>query len=170
MQDIVEDVLTSCKSKNPQVKEGTLNFLHRSLKATLDAPGKDQVKPMAETLVAMLTDSAEPVRTAAAECLGTMMKILGERAFNPYIENVPEIQLAKVKDAFGRAEIKYKVGGPKKAPAKAPPGKAPAARAPAKKPAAPAGDDELLNDFAPPARAPPARFAKPVSYDLLERI
>ncbi|KAL1407788.1 hypothetical protein Q8F55_007223 [Vanrija albida] len=170
LQDIVEDVLTQLKSKNPQVKEGTLNFLHRSLKTTLDAPGKDQVKPMAEALVALLGDSAEPVRTAAAECLGTMMKILGERAFNPFIENVPELQMAKVKDAFGRAEIKYKVGGVKKpAPkaAPAPAAKAPAARPAVKKPVMPppsptksngSGSDVLLDDIAPPARAIPARF------------
>ncbi|TXT09213.1 hypothetical protein VHUM_02687 [Vanrija humicola] len=170
LQDIVEDVLTQLKSKNPQVKEGTLNFLHRSLKATLDAPGKDQVKPMAEALVALLSDSAEPVRTAAAECLGTMMKILGERAFNPFIENVPEIQMAKVKDAFGRAEIKYKVGGVKKPapkaaapPAKAPPSARPAVKKPVMPPPSPtksngSGSDALLEDIAPPAKAMPARL------------
>lgn len=132
---------------------------------------------MAEALVALLSDSAEPVRTAAAECLGTMMKIIGERAFNPYVENVPEIQLAKVRDAFARAEIKYRVGGAKG-------GAKPAGRGPPPKPAAPSvskpapvkkaapaapssppakapksfGDDELLQDFAPPARKPPARL------------
>jgi len=57
------------------------------------------------------------------------MKILGERTFNPYIEKVPELQMAKVKDAFGRAEIKYKAGGGK-APA---PKAAAAASAPVKK-------------------------------------
>jgi len=56
------------------------------------------------------------------------MKILGERTFNPYIEKVPELQMAKVKDAFGRAEIRYKAGG--KAPA---PKAAAAAPVPAKK-------------------------------------
>lgn len=125
LSDIVDDVLTGCKSKNPQVREGSLKFLLRSLQTTTDAPGKDQIKPMAESLVSLLSDSLEPVRTSAAECLGTMMKILGERTFNPFIENVPELQMAKVKDAFGRAEIKYKAGGAKaastsKAPAAAP--------------------------------------------------
>lgn len=120
--------MTGCKSKNPQVKEGTLKFLHRSLQSTTDAPGKDQIKPLAEVLVTLLGDSAEPVRSSAAECLGTLMKILGERTFNPYIEKVPELQMAKVKDAFGRAEIKYKAGG--KAPA---PKAAAAAPVPAKK-------------------------------------
>jgi cytoskeleton-associated protein 5 len=68
---------------------------------------------MAEALVALLGDSTEPVRSGAADCLGTMMKILGERTFNPFIENVGELQMAKVKDAFAKAEIRYKAGGAK---------------------------------------------------------
>lgn len=82
---------------------------------------------MAEALVALLGDSVEPVRSSAAECLGTTMKILGERAFNPYIEGVGEIQMGKVKDAFEKAEIKFKAGGakvPPKAAVKSAPGKA----------------------------------------------
>ncbi|WVF67597.1 hypothetical protein IAT40_002355 [Kwoniella sp. CBS 6097] len=175
LSDIAEDVLTSLKSKNPQVKEGTLKFLHRSLQTTTEAPGKDQVKPMAEALVSLLGDSAEPVRTTAAECLGTMMKILGERAFNPYIEGVGELQMAKVKDAFGRAEIKYKAGGAKAAPKpaggakpapvtvkKAAPPKPAASGSPPIKASGKFNADELLDDFsAPPAKAPPARFARP---------
>jgi cytoskeleton-associated protein 5 len=117
--EIVDDVLISAKSKNPQVKEGTLRFLQRSLCATTDLPTKEQIKPLAQALVALLGDSAEPVRSGAADCLGTMMKLLGERTFNPYIENVAELQMTKVKDAFEKAEIKYKAGGAK-APAKAP--------------------------------------------------
>ncbi|KIR73278.1 microtubule Associated protein [Cryptococcus deuterogattii CA1014] len=174
LQDIAEDVLTSLKSKNPQVKEGTLKFLHRSLQTTLDAPGKDQVKPLAEALVSLLGDSAEPVRSTAAECLGTMMKIIGERAFNPYVENVQEIQMAKVKDAFGRAEIKYRPGGMKK-PAAGPrpaaaPSKKPATSKPTSLPSSPpikasgkfdGGEDDLIEEFVPPKHAPPARFARP---------
>lgn len=164
-------MLTAVKSKNPQVKAGTLGFLHRSLKVTTEAPGKDHIKPMAEALVALLTDSAEPVRSAAAECLSTMMKILGERAFNPYVENIPEIQMTKIKEAFATAEIKYRPGGAKKPPAARAPAARPTAKAsaavkkpPAAKPPSPmkpaANDDELLQDFAaPPKKAMPARFA-----------
>nr|XP_019044957.1 microtubule Associated protein [Kwoniella bestiolae CBS 10118]OCF23887.1 microtubule Associated protein [Kwoniella bestiolae CBS 10118] len=169
--DIVEDVLNNLKSKNPQVKEGTLKFLLRSLQTTTEAPGKDQIKPIAETLVVLLGDSAEPVRTNAAECLGTMMKILGERVFNPFIEGVGELQMAKVKDAFGRAEIKYKAGGAampavKVGGAPKPPGTAPpkpaASGSPPIKASGKFNTDELLDDFsAPPAKAPPARFARP---------
>ena len=115
LSDIIEDVLASLKSKNPQVKEGTLRFLHRSLQFTISAPGKEQVKPVAEALVGLLGDSAESVRTSAADSLGTLMKILGERAFNPYIEGVGELQMTKVKDAFTKAEVRYRAGGGAKA-------------------------------------------------------
>jgi cytoskeleton-associated protein 5 len=118
LPDIIEDIVTSLKSKNPQVKEGTLRFLHRSLCTTSDLPSKDQVKPVAEALVALLGDSGEPVRAVAADCLGTMMKLLGERAFNPYIEGVGELQMAKVKEAYAKAEIQYRIGGSKAGPAK----------------------------------------------------
>lgn len=130
LQDIVEDVLASLKSKNPQVREGTLKFLHRSLCTTLDAPAKDQVKPLAESLVSLLGDSAEPVRASAAECLGTLMKIMGERAFNPYVEGVAELQMGKVKDAFARAEVKFRGGakGPASKAAAPPAASAAAAR------------------------------------------
>ncbi|KAK8854575.1 hypothetical protein IAR55_003314 [Kwoniella newhampshirensis] len=175
LSDCVEDILASLKSKNPQVKEGTLRFLHRSLQTTRDAPSKDQIKPLAETLVVLLGDSGEPVRATAAECLGTLMKILGERVFNPFIEGVGELQMAKVKDAFGRAEIKYKAGGVGK-PAGNPAGGAPKAApsavkksissksaAPGSPPIKSSGKfegNDLLDEFAPPARAPPARFAR----------
>lgn len=131
-----------------------MKFLLRSLQTTPDAPGKDQIKPMAETLVSLLGDSLEPVRTSAAECLGTMMKILGERTFNPYVENVAELQMAKVKDAFARAEIKYQAGGSKAVPAAKP-----SAAAPAKKVSSSIGIERprLTNQPAPsrPAVAGP---------------
>ena len=127
LSEIVEDILTGLKSKNPQVRENTLKFLQRSLQSTTTAPGKDQVNPMAEALVSALGDSAEPVRSGAAECLGTMMKIVGERTFNPYIEGVSELQMGKVKDAFAKAEIKYKGGVASKAPSGPPPAARPVA-------------------------------------------
>lgn len=66
----------------------------------------------------LLGDSVEPVRAVAADCLGAMMKILGERAFNPFMEGVGELQMAKVKEAFAKAEIRYRAGGAKAGPSK----------------------------------------------------
>ncbi|EIW68411.1 hypothetical protein TREMEDRAFT_71988 [Tremella mesenterica DSM 1558] len=194
LQDIIDDVLTSLKSKNPQVKEMTLRFLHRSLCTTLDAPGKDQVKPLAEALVVLLGDSAESTRSAAADCLGTLMKIVGERTFNPFVEHVGELQMVKVKEAFTKAEIRYRPGAAKpvaggKSSAAAPiarktgPPKAngtsvpqsPAIRQTNSIPASPPikasgkfGGGVPMEEFAPPTRPPPTRFTaktKPVESE-----
>ena len=113
-----------------------------------------------------------------------MMKILGERLFNPFLEGVGDLQMAKVKDAFEKEEIRYRAGGAKSAPGPAPKAAPPVKRVaprpnplgstsgpssppirPAKTMASPAvkssakfESDELLTEFAPPAKAPPARF------------
>ena len=114
------------------MKEGTLRFLSRSLCSTTDAPPKDLVKPLAESLITLLGDSFEPVRLAAADCLAALMKILGERAMNPYTEGVAELQMAKVKEALERVEVKYKAGSAAARPKVLATSSAPAARPTAK--------------------------------------
>ncbi|KAG8914017.1 Microtubule-associated protein, microtubule dynamics during spindle orientation [Tulasnella sp. 408] len=161
LPDVTEDILNTLKSKNPQVKEGTAKFLARSLSTTRIPPAKGDVKPMSELLVTLLEDGYEPVRAAAAEGLGTLLKIVGERQLNPVIDPLDDLRKAKVKEAFEKATVKCKAGAAPPAPKAAPP----AAKAPpkgaAKKPAAPppAEEDKLMDDFgATPKAKPPARF------------
>ncbi|CED83658.1 Microtubule-associated protein [Phaffia rhodozyma] len=111
LPDITEDVVTALKSKNPQVKEGTLKFFCRVLKETRESPSKNDIKPLCDSIVPCTGDSLEPVRAAAAEALGLMMKILGERAFGPVLETLDDSRKTKVKEAFEKAQIKFKVGG-----------------------------------------------------------
>ncbi|KAG8908511.1 Microtubule-associated protein, microtubule dynamics during spindle orientation [Tulasnella sp. 403] len=159
LPDITEDILTSLKSKNPQVKEGTAKFLVRSLSTTKVPPAKNDIKPMSETLVTLMEDSFEPVRAAAAEGLGTLLKIVGERQLNPVIDPLDDIRKAKVKEAFEKATVKCKVGvAPKPA---VPPKAAPAAarKAPRPPPVNGDADEVFLNDVdATPKAKPPARF------------
>lgn len=108
--DIVEDVVMASKHKNPQVKEGTLKFICRCLKETREGPGKGDIKPLSDALAAQTGDSFEPVRAAAAEGLGLMMKIVGERAFGPVLEGLDDMRKAKVREQFDKAEIKFKAG------------------------------------------------------------
>ncbi|KAF8504055.1 microtubule associated protein [Hysterangium stoloniferum] len=110
LPDILADIQSPLADKNPQVKEGTLKFLHRCLQATLSPPTPPQVKPLAETLANLLGDSAAPVRDEAAMALGTLMKIVGERALNPITEPLEAARKAKVKEAFDQATVKCKVG------------------------------------------------------------
>jgi cytoskeleton-associated protein 5 len=125
LPEVTEEILTSLKTKNPQVKEGTLKFLNRSLAVTRTPPAKDDVKPLSAQLATLLEDSDEKVRTSAAEGLGLTMKIVGERALNPVMETMDDIRKAKVKEQFEKAQVKCKANA-------APPPKPPAPAAAAK--------------------------------------
>lgn len=156
LSDCLEDTFEFLKHKNPQVKQETLKFLIRCLKTTRDVPGKPEVKSIAEAAIRLLTESSEVTRSGAAEILGTLMKIMGERAMNPYLDGLDEIRKTKIKEYFDVAEVKAK-DRPK--PIVAPPKPAPAARkaAPgAKKPAL--GLKKSAPAAAPP---PPAEEASP---------
>lgn len=57
-----------------------------------------------------LEDSNEPVRAAAAEALGTLMKVVGERAMGGKVEELDELRRVKVKEAFEKAVTKCRNG------------------------------------------------------------
>ncbi|KAJ5949398.1 hypothetical protein N7454_000982 [Penicillium verhagenii] len=161
LSDCLEDILEYLKHKNPQVKQETVKFLIRCLRNTRIVPSKPEIKSIADAGTKLLTESTEGIRAGGAETLGTLMKILGERAMNPYLDGLDEIRKSKVKEFFETAEVKAKdrpkpiVAPPKPAaPAarKAMPGKKPAMGL--KKPAAAAAP--------PPAEEPPARAAPKV--------
>lgn len=166
LADIVPDILPSLSAKNPQVKEGALKFLARCLSTSPTPIPPAQVKPVSEALATLLEDSFEGARNEAATCLGILMKMVGERPLNAIMEGLADVRKAKVKEAFDKATVKAKAGGPApRAPppaAKEPTKKAPApakkAAAPKPSPAAPADDDVLASTENKPLKKPPARF------------
>ncbi|KAJ7940671.1 microtubule associated protein [Mycena leptocephala] len=134
LADIIPDLGPALGSKNPQVKEGTLKFLGRCL-ATASSPIQPaQIKPLAETLAVLLEDGFEGARTEAATCLGTLMKMVGERPLNPVMEGLPDMRKAKVKEAFERATVKSPAPKPAAVEDEEPP-KKPVSKPPAKPPA-----------------------------------
>ncbi|KAK0459692.1 microtubule associated protein [Desarmillaria tabescens] len=156
LADIIPDLGTALSSKNPQVKEGTLKFLGRSLASATSPIQPPQVKPLAETLVTLLEDSFEGARNEAANCLGTLMKMVGERPLNAMVEAVADVRKTKIKEAYEKATVKCKAGGaapPRAAPAAPPPAAAPKKKAPAPMPVV--VEDELLES--PPLRKPSAK-------------
>ncbi|KAL8829574.1 MAG: hypothetical protein Q9170_006103 [Blastenia crenularia] len=162
LSECLEDILEFLKHKNPQVKSETLKFLIRCLKTTREAPSKPEVKSIAEAATKLLTESVEATRAAGAETLGTLMKIMGERAMGPYMEGLDDIRKTKIKEYSDAAEVKAKdkpkpvapppkaapsgqrkphtkkpiFGAKKPAPAAAPPPEEPAPPPPPKAPAA----------------------------------
>lgn len=137
LSEVLEDTIEFLKHKNPQVKEGTMKFLIRCLKNTRNAPSKTEVTSIAEAAKKLLSESVEVLRSGGAEVLGTVMKIMGERAMGPHLEGLDDIRKTKIKEYFDTAEVKAK-DKPKAAPAPTPRAAAPAAapkKVVAKKPA-----------------------------------
>ena len=144
------------KSKNPQVKEGTLKFLGRCLASSASPIQPAQVKPLAESLAVLLEDGFEGARNEAATCLGTLMKMVGERPLNALMDGLADVRKAKVKESYEKAVVKCKSVGP------VPPRSAPAPKPTVKKSPLAAkavvpDEDETPSKSAvtqPPAKAP----------------
>ncbi|KAL4808266.1 armadillo-type protein [Aspergillus unguis] len=173
LSDCLEEILEFVKHKNPQVKQETVKFLIRCLRTTREVPAKPEIKSIAEAATKLLTDSSEVNRAGGAEILGTLMKILGERAMTPFLDGLDDIRKTKIKEYFETAEVKAKdrpkpIVGPPKAAA------APAAKKPAgtkkslglKKPAsaaAPPPEDPAPapSPSKPATRSIPSKLSKP---------
>lgn len=132
LADIIPDLEPALKNKNPQVKEGTLKFLARCLSSATIPILPAQMKSLAESLATLLDDGYEGARNESAVCLGTLMKMVGERPLNATLEGIQDARRSKVKEAFEKATVKCKAGAPapqRTAPPAAPVGKkAPAAK------------------------------------------
>ena len=177
ISDVIEDIALFSKHKNPSVKAETFKWLVRCLKITPTPPSKNDNTVLMAALLPALEDSGEPVRVAAAEALGTLMKCVGERALQGQIDGLDGLRKEKVMEWFEKAVVKCKVGAPTRAAAAAPP--APVASKP--KPVRPlffARQSSLTNtneqkpiasepaspsefDDAPPVRPPPRAAPAP---------
>ncbi|OAR00515.1 hypothetical protein LLEC1_00845 [Akanthomyces lecanii] len=159
--DCMEDISTALVNKNPQVKEGTMKFLIRCLRTTRDVPTKPEITAVCESGKKLLAESTPVLRDGGAEILGTVMKIIGERAMTPLIEGLDDIRKTKVKEFFASAEVKAKekpkpAPTPKAAPAgarKVVGGKRPVAKKAA--PAMPATESPTMPVQAPAKSAGP---------------
>ncbi|OCH95523.1 ARM repeat-containing protein [Obba rivulosa] len=169
LPDVLPDALPALNSKNPQVKEGTLKFLARCLATSPTALPAPQVKPLSEALASLLEDSFEGARSEAAVCLGTLMKMVGERPLNALMDSLADVRKAKVKEAYESATVKAKAGAsaPPKPTApeatKEPPKKKAAPPKPAQASSSPPGsmpsEEELLAPLEnKPVKKPPARL------------
>ena len=156
LSENLEEIFEYMKNKNPQIKLETVKFLIRCLKATREPPSKSETKSIAEASTKLLTESTDILRNGGAEILGTLMKIMGERQMNQYLEGLDDIRKTKIKEYSDTAVVKAKdkpkpvVPPPKAAP---PPQK----RSVVKKPATGVIKKPALTPRAvtPPADEPP---------------
>ncbi len=108
LTDCLEETLGFMGHKNPNVKLETVKFLVRCLRTTREVPSKAEQKSIADAATKLLTESTEGMRSGGAEILGTLMKIIGERAMGPYLDGLDDIRKTKIKEYFETAEVKAK--------------------------------------------------------------
>lgn len=155
--DFTEDVATFAKDKNPSVKASTLSFYTRCLASTPSPPPKNDLPQLIEVFKKALEDSDAGVRAAAADALGTLMKVIGDRAFNALIGEMDPLRKEKVNEAAEKAVTKCRNGVGAGGGGSAPTRSAPSAAAVLPKPKTqprPARPSDKEN--APPARPAPA--------------
>ncbi|KAL2089066.1 hypothetical protein ACEWY4_015965 [Coilia grayii] len=156
IQNLSESVLSVMDNKNPSIRQQASLFLSRSFRRCTTATlPKSLLKPFCAALLKQANDGAPEVRDAAFEALGTAMKVLGERAVNPFLADVDKIKLNKIKECADKVELAggKKAGGGAAAPAAV---SAAADKPPPKPPAAPAKKT-------PTATSAPAKKGKPAA-------
>ncbi|XP_044749386.1 protein mini spindles isoform X2 [Coccinella septempunctata] len=117
LEAILEDLLEALNNKNPSVKSETALFLARALgKTQPQALNKKLLKAITSALEKNVNGSDPTVRDSSYEALGTLMKLVGEKAIGPFLGELEKdnLKMAKVKEFCEKAVISVKVAAPKK--------------------------------------------------------
>ncbi|EPX70903.1 TOG Alp14 [Schizosaccharomyces octosporus yFS286] len=129
--DVSEPICAFSNNKNPQIKIACFNLLTRCFRKVLHHPSKSSIELCSKSCVPGVSDTFEPVRSSAAEALGTLMKLVGERQLAVHMESLDEIRKSKIMSFFESATVKAK------APPKTKPTSTTTAKKPDTKPVAP---------------------------------
>lgn len=168
LTDCLEETMGFLANKNPQVKLEATRFLVRALCQTREAPSVPEVKTIAEASSKLLADSQEPQRNAAAEVLGVLLKIMGERIMNIHLDGLDDGRKVKVKEYSESAEVKSKykpkaIAPPPKPMAAPPPQKRATAKKPVPAPTLKKPPPPAEEPASPPKPLLPKPTARPVS-------
>ncbi|KAL8281038.1 hypothetical protein RQP46_006717 [Phenoliferia psychrophenolica] len=171
ISDIADELSTFALDKNPSVRQQTLLFLARSLRSTTSLPTKSDLATLSPLLLKSLEDSGEPVRAAAAEALGTLVKCVGERALGGIVDGLDDGRKAKVREQAESAVVKKPMAaaanpaldspGPPPPKASAPPARLMAKKPPAASTSAPPAAAKKPPPAAPSGKAPPPSKSAP---------
>ncbi|XP_070827675.1 cytoskeleton-associated protein 5 isoform X1 [Chaetodon trifascialis] len=164
LQNLSEDILAVMDNKNPSIKQQSSLFLARSFRHCTQATlPKSVLKPFCAALIKQVNDSAPEVRDAAFEALGTAMKVVGEKAVNPFLSDLDKLKLDKIKECADKVELpggkKGAGGGSGGGGDKKPAAKAPVAEAPSKS----SGPPRKTQSAASKPSAGPSKKGKPTS-------
>ncbi|EDK47126.1 conserved hypothetical protein [Lodderomyces elongisporus NRRL YB-4239] len=103
---VLDETIEGMKLKVPQNKIACANYLRRCLANTTVPPKHAEVDSIVEAGVKLLSESQEPIRQAATELIGTLMKITGERQLSRALEKVDDIRKTKILKYYQSVEVK----------------------------------------------------------------
>ncbi|XP_043494004.1 protein mini spindles isoform X1 [Polistes fuscatus] len=124
---ILEDTLAALENKNPAVKAETAAYLARCFACTPPSSlNKKLLKAYTTTLLKTLNEPDPTVRDNSAEAIATAMKLVGEKAMMPFLTDIDNLKMAKIKECAEKVVIVVKLPPaqksskprPKTAPAK----------------------------------------------------
>lgn len=108
LSDLQEVIHNLTSVKNPQQKSETFLWLSRGLKTIVKEPTKTEIKLLAEVFSKSMEDGASEVRDAAAEGLGTLMKLVGDQPLIIYLDKMDKSRQSKIRDFCDKAEVKFR--------------------------------------------------------------
>ncbi|PRT54340.1 Spindle pole body component alp14 [Wickerhamiella sorbophila] len=149
LTDVFDTVVGNFSSKVPQIKIECTKFVASELAQAKEIPPHAVIQEVVAAGIKLMNDTQESVRRQSAILLGTIMKMVGERALASALQSLDDIRMAKVREAYESAVVSVKPTVPttKAAPA------ASSARSAARPMAAPPRRREAPS--APPAASPP---------------
>ncbi|XP_065835694.1 cytoskeleton-associated protein 5-like isoform X2 [Oscarella lobularis] len=163
LEAMMEDVFPFLENKNPNVKCETCSFLARCFTfCTPAVMNKATVKRICPKLLPKLDDTHPDVRNSAAEALGVILKIVGEKGMSVYLEGIDKTKSEKVMEASSKVEMKVAIAAPAKS---APPkpdssSKSKSVKPPSAKPAGPTKKVATAPSSKPPIKKPAAASSK----------
>ncbi|EEZ99362.1 protein mini spindles [Tribolium castaneum] len=117
LEAILEDVIEALGNKNPSVKAETSYFLARAFTKTQPSViNKKMLKALSTPLLKNINESDPTVRDSAAEALGILMKLVGEKAIGPFLVELEKdtLKMTKIKECCEKAVITVKIAAVKK--------------------------------------------------------
>ncbi|XP_072747626.1 protein mini spindles isoform X2 [Anoplolepis gracilipes] len=107
---VLEDTLAALDNKNPAVKAETAAYLARCFTRTPPINlNKKLLKSYTSALLKTLNEPDPTVRDNSAEALGTAMKLIGEKAMMPFLTDIDNLKMTKIKECADKAVILVKI-------------------------------------------------------------
>ncbi|KOC71291.1 Cytoskeleton-associated protein 5 [Habropoda laboriosa] len=107
---ILEDTLAALENKNPAVKAETAAYLARCFSRTPPLSlNKKLLKAYTGVLLKTLNEPDPTVRDSSAEAIGTAMKLIGEKSMMPFLTDIDNLKMTKIKECAEKAVIHVKV-------------------------------------------------------------